>query len=445
MNENQRATERRTDEGKQVQQELERQLREFGDTMSDAFRHGFEGRGEEIGDKAWDVGKAAVDAANYGINAAGRAVREGQQAYQRQAEKAGGSAAWARQIFGMKNEKTPVDTLRDSARKRRNAGIALLSVGITFAVIFGISALSCFGAAAMFAPSTLLGDAIATEGDVITQVFVAGGEAIGSFAMSAIRVSGWAFMAITALFGWMTAAGASRMNAGKKLNLYADMAEEFDYEQGLSLEMLADLTHQKKQKALKALRKYIHKGWLSAWLDEKEEKLYLTAEDYRAAQEARKAAEQAPQPAPQPEEAENTVPLNLEVAKSFAQVLKKEKSLMQDERAVEELDHMQKTTQAICDWLEAHPESLPKARRFAEHYIPTTLKLLHTYNDVQGQQGENAEAIRRDIAGILHTLNQAYDNLYDKLLGDVALDVSSEIAALQGMLANDGLTGEGML
>ena len=81
------------------------------------------------------------------------------------------------------------------------------------------------------------------------------------------------------------------------------------------------------------------------------------------------------------------------------------------------------------------------ARRFAEYYIPTTLKLLHTYNDVQGQQGENAETIRRDIAGILHTLNQAYDTLYDTLLSDVAMDVSSEIAALQGMLANDGLTG----
>ena len=61
-----------------------------------------------------------------------------------------------------------------------------------------------------------------------------------------------------------------------------------------------------------------------------------------------------------------------------------------------------------------------------------------------GEQGENAEAIRRDIAGILHTLNQAYDNLYDKLLSDMALDVSSEIAALQGMLANDGLAGEEM-
>ena len=169
-------------------------------------------------------------------------------------------------------------------------------------------------------------------------------------------------------------------------------------------------------------------------------------EDYRAAQEEQKAAAAAASKAEtQPKQDADAVPLNLEVARSFAQVLKKEKALMQDERAVEELDHMQKTTQAICDWLETHPESLPKARRFAEYYIPTTLKLLHTYNDVQGQQGENAEAIRRDIAGILHTLNQAYDNLYDKLLSDVALDVSSEIAALQGMLANDGLTGEGML
>ena len=117
---------------------------------------------------------------------------------------------------------------------------------------------------------------------------------------------------------------------------------------------------------------------------------------------------------------------------------------MQAAQGREELETMQKTTTAICEWLEAHPESLPKARRFAEYYIPTTLKLLHTYNDVQSQQGENAEAIRRDIAGILHTLKQAYDYLYDMLLSDVARDGSCESAALQGMLANDGLAGEGL-
>ena len=435
--------------GRQVQQELERQLRELGDTMSDSFRHGFEGRGEEIGDRVWDVGRAAVNAAGYGISEAGRAFQAGKQKYQKRAEEArnaapsgenaGGMTDWARNFFAKKPEPTAIENIRTSAKKRHSAGVAMLATGITFAVIFGITAIACFGTAGAFTSGgvmavdeLVLGAAAAETADTFLS-------AIGDLALGAIAVTGWCSAAVTAVFGWLTAAGASRMKAAKTLELYADTAEGFDWHKGLSLSMLADLTHKKKTKALKTLRKFIHKGWLSAWLDEKNDKLYLTAEDYRAAQEN--------QPQPEPEKAPEQageVPLNLETTRRFAQVLEKEQELMEDERAVEELQHMQKTTESICAWLEAHPESLPKARRFAEYYIPTTLKLLHTYNDVQSQQGENAEAIRRDIAGILHTLNQAYDNLYDKLLSDVALDVSSEIAALQGMLANDGLAGEGL-
>ena len=426
-------------EGRKVQQELERQLRELGDTMSDSFRHGFEGRGEEIGDRVWDVGRAAVNAAGYGISEAGRAFQAGKQEYQKRAEEARSSASgmtdWARNFFAKKPEPTAIENIRTSAKKCHGAGVAMLATGITFAVIFGITAIACFGTAGAFASDSVA----ALHPETVVEVADNALSAIGDFAMSATRATGWFSAAVTAVFGWLTAAGASRMKAAKTLELYADTAEGFDWHKGLSLSMLADLTHKKKTKALKMLRKFIHKGWLSAWLDEKNDKLYLTAEDYRAAQEN--------QPQPEPEKAPEQageVPLNLETTRRFAQVLEKEQELMEDERAVEELQHMQKTTESICAWLEAHPESLPKARRFAEYYIPTTLKLLHTYNDVQSQQGENAEAIRRDIAGILHTLNQAYDNLYDKLLSDVALDVSSEIAALQGMLANDGLAGEGL-
>lgn len=434
--------------GRQVQQELERQLRELGDTMSDSFRHGFEGRGEEIGDRVWDVGRAAVNAAGYGISEAGRAFQAGKQKYQKRAEEArnaapsgenaGGMADWARNFFAKKPEPTAIENIRTSAKKRHSAGVAMLATGITFAVIFGITAIACFGTAGAFTSGSVMAvdELVLGAAAETADTFL---NAIGDLALGAIAATGWCSAAVTAVFGWLTAAGASRMKAAKTLELYADTAEGFDWHKGLSLSMLADLTHKKKTKALKTLRKFIHKGWLSAWLDEKNDKLYLTAEDYRAAQEN--------QPQPEPEKAPEQageVPLNLETTRRFAQVLEKEQELMEDERAVEELQHMQKTTESICAWLEAHPESLPKARRFAEYYIPTTLKLLHTYNDVQSQQGENAEAIRRDIAGILHTLNQAYDNLYDKLLSDVALDVSSEIAALQGMLANDGLAGEGL-
>ena len=439
-----RENDNRNNEGRQVQQELEDQLRAFGDTMTDAFAHGFEGRGMDIGDRAWDVGKAAVHAANYGIGEAAKAFRQGRRGYpygdtkqpfREGAADPAGMLGWFRQIFA-KPEPTPVESIRISAKKRYSAGCTLLAVGITFAVIFGLGTLGCLIGLGTISPAAL-GDVVvsATEGGGI---LMTGTDYVMNTAYNVLGIVSSVLGLATAGFGWMTACGAARMKAGRQMGQFADYADSVDYHKGLPVSMLADLTHQKKAKALKKLRRYINKGWLAAWLDEKTEKLYLTAEDYRAAKEA--AAAPAPQPKPEQPEAE-AVPLNLDTARRFVQVLEKEQQLMQDPQAREELEQMQKTAAAICDWLEAHPESLPKARRFAEYYIPTTLKLLYTYNDVQGQQGANAESIRRDIAGILHTLNQAFDNLYDNLLSDVAMDVSSEIAALEGMLANDGLTG----
>ena len=418
---------RNNNEGRQVQQELEDQLRAFGDTMTDAFAHGFEGRGMDIGDRAWDVGKAAVHAANYGIGEAAKAFRQGRRGYPygdaKQPFREGaadadpaGMPGWFRQIFA-KPEPTPVESIRISAKKRYSAGCTLLAVGITFAVIFGLGTLGCLIGLGIISPAAL-GDVVVSTAEG-GGILMTGTDYVMNTAYNVLgTVSGLLALA-TAGFGWMTACGSAWVKAGKQLGQFADLADTTDYHKGLSVRMLADLVHQNRKKMLKKLQKYIRKGWLNGWLDEKTETLYLTAEDYRAAQEARAAVQTEPEPKAEPQAEPQETPLNLETTRRFAKVLAQEQQLMQDAQGVEELAHMQKTTEAICDWLEAHPESLPKARRFAEYYIPTTLKLLHTYNDVQG-------------------------NLYDNLLSDVALDVSSEIAALQGMLANDGLTGEGL-
>lgn len=429
-----------------MQQELEEQLRAFGNTMSDAFAHGFEGRGMDIGDRAFDVGKAAVHAANYGISEAGKAMRQARDSYyqsQRQAHANGGTAEryagmpqWARNFFASRPELTPVEKLRKCAKERYSSGVALLAVGIIFAVLFGLGTLGCLIGLGIISPAAL-GDVVVSTAEG-GGILMTGTDYVMNTAYNVLGIVSSVLGLATAGFGWMTACGAARMKAGRQMGQFADYADSVDYHKGLPVSMLADLTHQKPKKVHKRLQKYIRKGWLNAWLDDETETLYLTAEDYRAAKEAATAA--AAQPQPEKAETSDT-PLNLDTARRFAAVLEKEQQLMQDAQAREELAAMHKTTTAICDWLEAHPESQPKTRRFAEYYIPTTLKLLHTYNDVQGQQGENAETIRRDIAGILHTLNQAYENLYNNLLSDVAMDISSEIAALQGMLANDGLTG----
>ena len=102
----------------------------------------------EIGDRAYDVGRAAVHAANYGIGEAGRAFRkswgEARQNWAKQTFNEGyaeadtsGMPGWFRQIFA-KPEPTPVESIRISAKKRYSVGCTLLAVGITFAVIFGL-------------------------------------------------------------------------------------------------------------------------------------------------------------------------------------------------------------------------------------------------------------------------------------------------------------------
>ena len=339
------------DEGRQVQQELEDQLRAFGDTMTDAFAHGFEGRGMEIGDRAYDVGRAAVHAANYGIGEAGKAFRkswgEARQNWAKQTFNEGyaeadtsGMPGWFRQIFA-KPEPTPVENIRISAKKRYSNGCTLLAVGITFAVIFGLGGIGCIVASDALLPDliteTMIGDTVATAAEGMTYTFTTG----ASMATTVLEITGNVLTLVACGFGAMIAAGASRLSASKKLRLLADAAEGEDYKNGLPVEMLADLTHQKKAKTLKKLRRYIQKGWLAAWLDEKTEKLYLTVEDYRAAQETAAAPQAQPQPEPAPEQREET-PLNLETARRFVQVLEKEQQLMQDPQAREKLEQMQR-------------------------------------------------------------------------------------------------------
>ena len=149
-----------------MQQELEEQLRAFGDTMSDAFAHGFEGKGMDIGDRAFDVGKAAVHAANYGISEAGKAMRQA-HANGGTAEQYAGMPQWARNFFASRPELTPVEKLRKCAKERYNSGVALLAVGITFTVIFGLGTLGCLIGLGIISPAAL--------GDVVVSTAEGGG------------------------------------------------------------------------------------------------------------------------------------------------------------------------------------------------------------------------------------------------------------------------------
>ena len=423
-----------------VQQELEQQLRDLGVTVSDAFRSGFENYGDEIGRQAAEVGRSFTQLMNSVVGEVDDALRDafdtGRDRSQRREERrrrreARHTAAqppydYAADFGGWPGSQPQAPaagpgyskTLRRSAAKQFALGLAML---ICFGVlVFGgfLGSMACF---------------------IGTEAVMEGTAGFNALLITGLGLTGiW----IGSIVGMVV--GGDRLEASKLLNRCADAFAAMDVSQGIYLDDLAGLLQIRKKKLRKRLQEMMEKGWLTGWMDEREDCLFLSAADFRAAHNIPDAPQPQPAPEPRAEEQGAAKPIHLDTARRFAQVLAQEQKLMEDPAAAEELEKMQQTTESICAWLESHPESAPKARRFAEYYIPTTLKLLHTYNYVQGQKGDNAEAIRRDIGGILHTLNTAYENLYDTLLSDAALDVSSEIAALEGMLASDGLTGEGL-
>ncbi len=93
-----------------------------------------------------------------------------------------------------------------------------------------------------------------------------------------------------------------------------------------------------------------------------------------------------------------------------------------------------------------NPAKLPQIRKFMDYYLPTTLKLLNSYSqmDAAGVSGQNIDSSKRRIENILTTIVSAFEKLLDSLFGSDALDISTDISVLETMLAQEGLTGEKM-
>lgn len=96
----------------------------------------------------------------------------------------------------------------------------------------------------------------------------------------------------------------------------------------------------------------------------------------------------------------------------------------------------------IFNRVQQNPENISDIRRLMEYYLPTTVKLLEAYEELDAQpvQGENIISSKEEIEKTLDTLNMAFEKLLDSLFKDTAWNVSADISVLNTMLAQEGLT-----
>lgn len=104
---------------------------------------------------------------------------------------------------------------------------------------------------------------------------------------------------------------------------------------------------------------------------------------------------------------------------------------------------MQITDKIIQDAIE-DPSDVPQIKQFMNYYLPTTLKLLNSYDRMrsQGISGSNLDKSMENIESMLDTAIAAYKKQLDALFANQALDIETDIQVMNQMLEREGLSGK---
>lgn len=105
---------------------------------------------------------------------------------------------------------------------------------------------------------------------------------------------------------------------------------------------------------------------------------------------------------------------------------------------------IEKSINNIVDTIKKYPEQIRVLDRFTSYYMPTTVKLLESYKEIEsnGLSSEDIEKVKQDIESTLDTIKLAYDKLVRQIIAIDTMDINSDISVLKTMLSQDGLYNE---
>lgn len=132
----------------------------------------------------------------------------------------------------------------------------------------------------------------------------------------------------------------------------------------------------------------------------------------------------------------------IEEGKRCIRILKEANDRMPGEEISRKLDRLETIIARIFEHIESRPDKLPQIRRFNQYYLPTTVKLVQAYEELENQriEGKNITQSKQEILETLDTIQTAFENLLDGLFEDTSMDISTDISVLETMLEQEGLT-----
>lgn len=215
--------------------------------------------------------------------------------------------------------------------------------------------------------------------------------------------------------------GANRIR--KKLKRFRKYAAIIGDAESMEVTTIASKIPTTYDKACKDLEDMISEGYFGPGA-------YL---DVATSRFMRNASVHVEEKTPEPEE---------EFSGNYKETIDRIKELngqIRDEATSAKIDRIEELTTKIFKVLEEKPEKKSILRTFLNYYLPTTLKLLDDYRRLEAQavSTPTVKKAKTDIENILDTLLLAYEQQLDAMFEEDVLDISSEISALESMMAQD--------
>lgn len=109
-----------------------------------------------------------------------------------------------------------------------------------------------------------------------------------------------------------------------------------------------------------------------------------------------------------------------------------------------QLKQIEILTASVIDQVEKKEDKLKQVRQFMNYYLPTTIKLLEQYVQLQnvGLKGENITAAMTQIEEMLDKVIVAFQKQLDSLFERDVVDITADIQVMEQMMASQGLTND---
>ena len=299
-----------------------------------------------------------------------------------------------------KQAAAPKPSAAPQRRLKFPTGNGLIIAG---AIVSGVFALSTAAVTLEFLESLMMGYFFADE-------------LVGVIAVSLFLLAGLI----------MIAAGMARKRKGRRWRSYHGL---IGTRRTVSVTALAKAAGVSRGRVVDDLQDMLSKNLLSTgYLDLSRDLLVLSADGIPDEEPAAPKAE----PTNQPEQDDDAILREIRAVNDA----------IPDPVMSAKIDRIGTITAKILDYQRRNPGKDAQLRSFLNYYLPTTLKILKAYAqlDAQGVEGENITAAKERIEGMMDKVVEGFETQLDKLFADRAMDISSDVSVLEQMLEKDGLS-----